>query len=216
MSNSIAPNLGTRLQTGENSGGSGAHTHISVHGTQRGASGSEYLTPLESCFLAGLLDHLPAVTAFALPLPASYARMLDGIWAGGTWACWGVDNREAPVRLTNATSPPSRNFEIKTVDGTSSPYLVLAGLLAAGVIGIRDSMVLTAKNCAGPKMAFEMEPEERTAMGITKRMPKDIETARKYLLEDTPIKEILGSEVVEVFVKVNEVVFSYDRSYLVS
>ncbi|KIJ63865.1 hypothetical protein HYDPIDRAFT_175868 [Hydnomerulius pinastri MD-312] len=184
--------------------GSGAHTHISVHGDRQGTSPSEFLTLLESHFLAGLLDHLPAVTAFTLPLPASYTRMLDGIWSGGTWACWGVDNREAPVRLTNATSPSSRNFEIKTVDGTSSPYLALAGLLAAGLVGIRDKMDLTHKNCEGPNTAAEMTIAERSAMGITSRMPLNIEEARRYLLEDDAVMQLLGTEAVEVFVRVNE------------
>ncbi|KAF9220852.1 glutamine synthetase/guanido kinase [Gyrodon lividus] len=184
--------------------GSGAHTHISVHGTQRGSSSSEFLTPLESCFLAGLLDHLPSVTAFTLPLPASYARMLDGIWSGGTWACWGVDNREAPVRLCNATSPSSRNFEIKSVDGTSSPYLALAGLLAAGIHGISSAQVLTVKNCEGPKTAAEMTDAERGAMGITKRMPLSIEEARRCLLQDRALKDLLGPQIVETFVRVNE------------
>ncbi|KAF9240408.1 hypothetical protein BU15DRAFT_87638 [Melanogaster broomeanus] len=184
--------------------GSGAHTHISVHGAQRGTSRSEYLTPLESCFLAGLLEHLPSVTAFTLPLQASYARMLDGIWSGGTWACWGVDNREAPVRLSNATSPSSRNFEIKSVDGTSSPYLSLAGLLSAGIIGIRDTQELTLKNCVGSQTAAQMTAAERKGMGITKRMPLNIEEARRYLLQDSAVVELLGSELVNAFVTVNE------------
>ncbi|KAF8841120.1 glutamine synthetase/guanido kinase [Paxillus ammoniavirescens] len=184
--------------------GSGAHNHISVHGTQRGKSSSEFLTPLESCFLAGLLDHLPAVTAFTLPLPASYARMKDGIWSGGTWACWGADNREAPVRLSNAASPSSRNFEVKSVDGTSSPYLSITALLAAGIIGIRDTQELTSKNCEGPKAAAEMTDAERAAMGITKRLPLNIEEARRYLLQDDVLKVLLGAESVEAFVRVNE------------
>ncbi|KIJ12274.1 glutamate---ammonia ligase [Paxillus involutus ATCC 200175] len=188
-------------------GASGAHTHISVHGTQRGTSSSEFLNPLESCFLAGLLSHLPAVIAFTMPLPASYTRMMDGIWTGGTWACWGVDNREASVRLCNATSPSSRNFEIKSVDGTSSPYLSLTAILAAGIIGIRNTQELTSKNCDGPKAAAEMTDAERAAMGITKRLPLNIEEARRYLLQDDVLKDLLGPESVEVFVRVNEVGF---------
>ncbi|KAF8841116.1 glutamine synthetase/guanido kinase [Paxillus ammoniavirescens] len=185
-------------------GASGAHTHISVHGAQRGKSSSEFLTPLESCFLAGLLNHLPAVIAFTMPLPASYTRMMDGIWTGGTWACWGVDNREASVRLCNATSPSSRNFEIKSVDGTSSPYLSLTAILAAGIIGIRNNQELTSKNCDGPKAAAEMTDAERAAMGITKRLPLNTEEARRYLLQDDVLKDLLGHESVDVFVRVNE------------
>ncbi|KZP25611.1 glutamine synthetase/guanido kinase, partial [Athelia psychrophila] len=52
--------------------------------------------PQESFFLAGLLAHLPAITAFTLPQTSSYKRMMDGVWAGGTYISWGTENREAP------------------------------------------------------------------------------------------------------------------------
>jgi glutamine synthetase len=58
--------------------------------------------------------------AITLPFPASYARMDDGLWSGGTYVCYGTDNREAPIRLCNAASPHSRNFEFRTTDGTAN------------------------------------------------------------------------------------------------
>ncbi|KIM64798.1 hypothetical protein SCLCIDRAFT_1212880 [Scleroderma citrinum Foug A] len=54
------------------------------------------------------MAHLPSVIAFTLPLPQSYARMLDEIWPGRTWACWGLDHREVPVRIANPSSPYTR------------------------------------------------------------------------------------------------------------
>ena len=75
---------------------------------------------LEASFLAELLTHLPSLAILTLPLSASYKRMVDGAWSGGTYVCWGTDNREAPIRLCNATSPASRNFEVKCIDGTES------------------------------------------------------------------------------------------------
>ncbi|KAF8548606.1 glutamine synthetase/guanido kinase [Imleria badia] len=186
------------------SAGSGAHMHVSVRGKRSGTSASELLTPVESAFLAGLMHHLPSVIAFTLPLSASYARMLDGIWSGGTWVCWGVDNREAPVRLTKASSPSSRNFEIRPIDGTSNPHLAVAGVLACGILGVRDDLLLTVKNCDLPRTAAEMTVKEREALGITKRLPLNISEARRYLAADDTIKDILGSELVESFIRVNE------------
>ena len=184
-------------------GGSGAHIHVSVRGERPGVSDSEFLTPVESMFLSGLMTHLPSVIAFTLPLSASYSRMLDGIWSGGTWVCWGVDNREAPVRLTKVASPSSRNFEIKQVDGTSNPYLAIAGVLACGILGVRDGRPLVVKNCT--RTAAEMTIAEREALGITKRLPLNIVEARRCLAVDQAIKDILGSELVEHFLQVNEV-----------
>ena len=150
------------------------------------------------------MEHLPSVIAFTLPLPQSYARMLDGIWAGGTWACWGLDHREVPVRIANPSSPHTRNFEVKLVDGTASPYLALTGLLSAGIVGIRDRLALEVERCE-ERAAAEMSPEERAAKGITKRFPLNVESARQYLLEDRKIGGVIGEDVVEKFVAVNKV-----------
>ena len=156
-------------------------------------------------FLSGLMTHLPSVIAFTLPLSASYSRMLDGIWSGGTWVCWGVDNREAPVRLSNASSPSSRNFEIRPVDGTSNPYLAIASVLACGILGVRDGRPLVVKNCDMARTAAEMTVAEREALGITGRLPLSIVEARWYLAVDQAIKDLLGSELVKHFLQVNEV-----------
>ena len=191
-----------------NTGGNGAHTHISVHPTTGTSPPSQthpsLLTTHEAHFLAGLMAHLPSITAFMLPLPQSYARMQDGISAGGTWVCWGSDHREVPVRLTNPRSPHSRNFEIKSVDGTASPYLALAGLLSAGIVGISDRLALEVEGCT-ERGAAKMSPEERAAKGITKRFPLDVESARRYLLEDRKIGNVIGEDMVEKYVAVNRV-----------
>ena len=179
--------------------------HVSVRGERPGTSASEYLTTVESTFLAGLMHYLPSVIALTLPLSASYTRMVDGIWSGGTWVCWGVDNREAPVRLTKASSPSSRNFEVRPIDGTSNPYLAVAGVLACGILGVRDDLALAVKNCDLPRTAAEMSVAERDALGITKRLPLNIDEARRYLAADETIKDILGVELVETFLNINGV-----------
>lgn len=104
--------------------GSGAHVHVSVHSTKGEQKVPEELSSFESSFAAGVLEHLPATLAVTLPTPASYKRVGDGAWSGGTYVCWGTDNREAPVRLANATSPSSRNFELRFLDGTSNPVSI--------------------------------------------------------------------------------------------
>ncbi|KAG9311496.1 hypothetical protein JVU11DRAFT_7693 [Chiua virens] len=184
--------------------GTGAHMHISVSGERRGTSAFEYLTPVESAFLAGLMHHLPSVIALTLPLTASYARMVDGIWSGGTWVCWGIENRETPVRLTKPSSPSSRNFEIRPIDGISNPYLAVAGVLACGIIGIRDDLPLAVKNHDSPHTAAELTSAEREELGITKRLPLNIDEARRNLATADAIKDILGVELVEHFLQINE------------
>ncbi|OAX31356.1 glutamine synthetase/guanido kinase, partial [Rhizopogon vinicolor AM-OR11-026] len=186
--------------------GNGAHTHISVHPIsseqpsvavdKTRAQSDNLLTPLEHIFLAGVLEHLPAACAFTLPVRASYARMVDGICSGGTWIAWGSDNREVPVRLCvppthfpipaqqeHAPPTPSGNhFEIKCIDGTSSPYLALSGLLGAGLLGIQSQAPLVEKNCT--EAAAEMSEADRDAVGVRRRLPLTWEEARGALEGD--------------------------------
>ena len=131
--------------------------------------------------------------------------MVDGVWSGGTYVCWGTDNREAPVRLCNASSSSSRNFEIKCIDGTSNPYLVLAGILGVGHRGIRDGAVLNIRDCNGPVSAAAMGEEARRALGITQRMSLSWEESRRLFAQDHVIKEVLGGEMVNKYLDVNEV-----------
>jgi len=186
------------------SAGSSAHTHISVH-SKNNKKVSEELSPIESSFLASVLANLPALTALTLPIPASYKRMIDGVWSGGTYVNWGTENREAPIRLSNATSPSSRNFEIRFVDGTANPYLALASILGVGFAGIRDKAELKVKDCPGPQTAAQLTEEQRQALGITQRMSLTWEEARSNLSANKLLRDdVLGPELTEKFLAVNK------------
>ncbi|KIM55750.1 hypothetical protein SCLCIDRAFT_70374, partial [Scleroderma citrinum Foug A] len=116
---------------------SGAQAHISVHSTTGRSPLSNahptFHTTLECQFLAGLVTHLSAVTVFVLPIPRCYTEIPadDVFFALGSWVSWGLDHRAVPVRILHPSSPKSLHFEIRLVDGTASPYLVLSGLLSA-------------------------------------------------------------------------------------
>lgn len=118
------------------------------------------LSILEAQFIAGVLDHLQAVAAFVMPTMFSYERLVDGAWAvltpekhskrqGGTHICWGIENREAPVRACPYGDGKEYNFEIKCIDGTANPYLALAAILAAGMIGVKNPYTPAMKPCQG-------------------------------------------------------------------
>lgn len=147
-----------------------------------------------------------------LPLPASYQRVADGIFSGGTYVSWGTDNREVPVRLTNATEPASRNFEMKMLDGTASPYFALSAILGAGLAGIERGVELTTKDCSGLSAAQRGE-EGRKALGITQRVPGNWVEARTHLKENEVLANLLGPSVVEKFLSVTAVSYiSLDRT----
>ena len=187
-----------------NSAGSSTHTHISVH-SRHNSKTADRLSSYERFFLSSVLAHLPALLALTYPTPASFKRMADGIWAGGTYVCFGTEHRDAPMRITNFSSPPSRNFEMRVVDGTANPYLVLAGVLGAGLAGILNQVELEMQDC-GLKSAAHMTEEERRALGITQRMPLSWEESRRKFQESKFMKEeIFGEEFVEKYLSVNKV-----------
>lgn len=185
------------------SAGSSTHAHISVHSSKLGTKVPNQLSNYEEAFLAGLLDHLPAVAALTLPTPASYKRVVDGVWSGGTYISYGTENREAPVRLTNAASPGSRNFELRFIDGTANPYLALAAVLAAGMTGINGKMKLEMQDLK-EKSAAEMTDAGRQEAGVTKRLPLSAKEARENLKRDQDLVSTLGGDFVNAFLAVSE------------
>ncbi|RPD65350.1 glutamine synthetase/guanido kinase [Lentinus tigrinus ALCF2SS1-7] len=187
--------------------GNGAHVHISVHGGKTETRKADEdraprMSPTERSFLQGILTHLPAVVAFTLPTAASYARMIDGIWAGGTTACWGTYNKEAPVRVCGPAG--HSHFEVKSSDATATPHLAFAGIVAAGLRGILDGALLTTGDCHKP--AHVMSEAERKAVGLDKalKLPKTIAEARDALDSDAGVKDLLGAEFVESYLNVNK------------
>lgn len=187
--------------------GSAAHMHISVHRIGH-EKPRDTLSDLEKHFLAGVVDDLTALSCITLPIPASYKRVVDGAWSGGTYVAWGTENRECPIRLSNATSPGSRNFEMRFIDGTANPYLVLASIIGLGYAGIRSKRELRLQNFTGANGPAQLSEEERQALGITQRMPFSLQESRENLSRSKALRDVLGSEFVDKFLSVNKVCHS--------
>lgn len=114
--------------------GSGCHLHV---GLEDQDGNTRIDKPLGRQFMAGVLDHLDALLAITAGLPNSHLRLVPNSWSGA-FRCWGVQNREAALRL-----PASQgHFEIKAVDATANPYLAVAAVLACGLNGIQRQLEL--------------------------------------------------------------------------
>merc|ERR1711879_99970 len=83
------------------------------------------LSSTASSFLAGILDHAPALEALVAPTPACYTR--HGHWAPLV-ANWGVENRMACVRVKvpETRDPRSCYMEFRAPSASACPYLTLA------------------------------------------------------------------------------------------
>ncbi|CAE6505401.1 unnamed protein product [Rhizoctonia solani] len=154
-----------------NQAGTACHAHISVQSPRSDTPSNHPDIPsLPSdlaSLMAGLLENLVSVCAFTLPVDACYSRVMDGVWSGGSWVCWGRENKEAPLRLCG--SGKGFNVEIKCFDGTANPYLGLAAIVGAGFAGLAAEKALEMRNCVA--VAATLTEQQRHDMGITARMP---------------------------------------------
>ena len=174
--------------------GSANHAHMSLNPTD---SSSTVPESHSSSFLAGIMEHLPAITAFTLPVEESYARIAPGIWAGGEYVCWGTQNKEVPLRGITAS-----HWEFKSLDGMANMYLACSSILAAGLYGLRQKLDLEQKDCLGDPTAIG--EEERAKLGIKSKLPHTLEESLWCLKRDHVLQEILGKELVGDYVAVKE------------
>jgi glutamine synthetase len=122
--------------------GSGLHVHLGAasfdgRNAMQG-DGPVGLSPLGTSFVAGLLKHARGLSGLAAPTVNSYKRLLPGSWAP-SHICYGGSNRAVLVRVPDSGS---KHVEFRAGDGTGNPYLTLIGLLAAGLDGVEQSLLL--------------------------------------------------------------------------
>jgi glutamine synthetase len=105
------------------------------------------LSVLGGQFIAGILQHLPALCALTTPSVASYYRLRPNRWAP-VQADVGVMDRGTAVRICPVTGNDGAqrarqfNAEFRVADATASPYLALAAIVQAGLDGIGTQLDL--------------------------------------------------------------------------
>ncbi|SNQ49611.1 Glutamine synthetase (fragment) [Frankia canadensis] len=158
-----------------------------------GGDGPVGLTAAGEAFAAGILGHLPALMALGAPSVASYLRLAPSRWAG-VYACWGAENREAALRMIPgppAAAGRAANLEIKCFDLAANPYLVVAGLLAAGRAGLEARARLPPPVDVDPAT---LAPAERDRRGIS-RLPTNLADAVTAFEADDVLRAALGEEL---------------------
>jgi glutamine synthetase len=186
--------------------GNGGHVHLSVwrdgQNLMAGGNGPCGLTDLGEAFAAGILDRLPALLAIGAPSVASYLRLVPSHWAG-VYACWGLENREAALRMITGSAGSSdwaANLEVKCFDLTANPYLLLAGLLAAGFAGVAAEAQLPEPVDVDPTA---LPPEELDRRGI-RRLPTSLRESTDALAGDSVLRKAFGPALIDSVIAVRE------------
>ncbi|MFI6059778.1 glutamine synthetase family protein [Streptomyces sp. NPDC051286] len=174
--------------------GNGGHLHLSCWrggaNLHAGGEGRYGMTAEAESFLAGVLAHLPALTAVTAPSPASYLRLKPSQWAG-VFTAWGRETREAALRVVTGTAgrqDQDANLEVKPVDLAANPYLALGCVIAAGLDGITAGRPLSGEITGDPA---RYEPDEAAALGV-RRLPESLPQAVEEFRADQVLWDALG------------------------
>lgn len=171
----------------------GCHYHLSLWQGDRNAfadaSSPDGLSEVCRQFIAGLVAHAPALTAFASPT-VNCAKRYRLYSFAPTNATWGFENRTVGVRV-KATRDERTHLENRLGGGSSNPYLLMAATLAAGLDGIRNKL---APHAPVQAMAYGMT-------GVTD-LPTRLDDALAALESDQVLQQALGGEFVKLFTAV--------------
>jgi glutamine synthetase len=197
--------------------GNGLHWHLSLWGADGNedeqdnlsydAQDPAHLSQLGRQFLGGLLAHLPGLVALTCASINSYERLQPQHWCSA-YACWGLDNREAAIRvpaLSWGQGQESLRMEVRCVDHSANPYLALGTIIAAGLDGIQRQL--------DPGNPCQVDPallsqEERERLGIA-RLPTTLEEALCALERDPVLISALGPVLSTCYLAVKRAEIAY-------
>lgn len=185
--------------------GSGCHAHVSVwRGEQNLFKGDDELglSPLARHFLGGVMAHAEALCALTNPTVNSFKRINAPVTlSGATWSpstiSWGGNNRTHMVRV-----PGPGRFEYRLADGAVNPYLLQAGLLAAGLDGVER----------GLDPGVPLDRNMYVEAGEARRLPLNLLDAMRAFAACAPLRAALGEHFCAAYEKLKHLEWeSYTR-----
>ena len=182
----------------QNLTGNGCHAHVSVwqgnnnkfldKGDRLG------LSKLAYNFLGGIMKNAESLSAFFNPTINSYRRInAPPTKSGASWSpssiSYSGNNRTHMIRI-----PDDGRFELRLMDGSANPYLLQAGVIAAGLYGLNN------KSNPGEPLNCNMYTDYKQYPDLAK-LPDDLEESLEKLNESKNIKEAFGDEVINSYIK---------------
>ena len=185
--------------------GSGAHFNMSLYDLSDGTNLFVAKDDPRGCglselgyqFLAGVLRHLPAISAVVSPSVNSYKRLvIKGSTSGFTWApvfqCYGDNNRTNTLRIPRGGG----RIELRLADPMCNPYLAGALVLAAGLEGIRQQLDPGEPHTENMYLKSE---SELAAAGV-RMLPRTLSEAVEAFAEDALGRQVFGEEMFDAWV----------------
>jgi len=185
----------------ENLTGNGCHAHISLWTGNKNLfldKGDKFgISKIAYNFLGGVLNSAEGLSAFFNPSINSYRRIDAPVTASGaTWSpnkiSYTGNNRTHMIRI-----PDPGRFELRLMDGSSNPYLLQAGIIAAGIDGVEK------KRDPGPPLLVNMYTDGENYPNI-KNLPSDLESALEHLSTNEVLLTAFGEKIVTSYLKLKE------------
>jgi len=182
----------------ENLTGNGCHAHISLWNGKENKfleTGEKLgLSRMAYNFLGGVMKCAQPLSAFFNPTVNSYRRInAPPTKSGASWSpssiSYSGNNRTHMIRV-----PDPGRFELRLMDGSTNPYLLQAGVIAAGMHG------LNTKIDPGEPLSCNMYTEYKKYPDL-KKLPDKIEDSLNELNNSKEIKEAFGEDVINSFIK---------------
>jgi glutamine synthetase len=183
-----------------NKSGSGLHVNLSARTIAPDGSvganafndpnGTHGMSEVALQSVAGLLEHHEAMSAVCAPTVNAYKRLKPG-QLSGYWANWGLDHRSATVRVPHVRGVGAR-VEHRLADGAANPYLAVAAVLRAALLGITGGLT---------PPPIEAGDALETA-GTERHTPANLGAALDAFEADTVFHEALGSAFTANFLAV--------------
>ena len=180
--------------------GNGCHAHVSLWDAKGRRNlfedGNDALgmTPLAYNFLGGVMQHADGLASIFTPSVNSYKRIDATVTlSGATWSpnaiSYSGNNRTHMVRI-----PGPGRFEMRLMDGAANPYLLQAGVLAAGLDGVEHG------RDPGKPLHINMY-EEGQRLKRVRRLPLNLLDAIRLTDKNKTLRRRLGDKFVDSHVK---------------
>ena len=189
--------------------GNGCHAHVSLWTEKTNKfldNGDRYgLSKLAYNFLGGIMNLAQPLSAFFNPTINSYRRInAPPTKSGASWSpssiSYSGNNRTHMIRI-----PDPGRFELRLMDGSANPYLLQAGVIAAGLHGINN------KSDPGEPLTCNIYTDYKKYQNL-KKLPNEIEDAIEELEESKELKESFGEDIINSYVKLkNQEIASFNR-----
>ncbi|HEY8443610.1 MAG TPA: type I glutamate--ammonia ligase [Clostridia bacterium] len=179
--------------------GSGMHVNMSLFKDGANAfydeSDSLGLSKIAYSYIAGIIDHIEAMTPITNPLVNSYKRLVSGFEAP-VYIAWSFANRSPLIRIPSSRGVGTR-VELRNPDPSCNPYLALALCIAAGADGIKRGLTPPAPVNSN---IYHLSQEDIKTHNI-RTLPSSLEEAVKIMEKDEWVRKVLGDHVYYKFIE---------------